>query len=487
MFICHAYTQQRRQAQWYVLALFFAFRVFYTRQFYFWAMIKNVFNSGYFKTPWIAFSPFLALYVIIVVALRHKVFDADAGTYIMYAQNLAAGHYAPRDNPLLLWCGPGYPLLLAPLMALGVPTLAMILLNAVFRYLSIVFVYKTARLYASPGLSFAAAALWGLHFTTYEFLPNLNTETLAILMTSLLAYAASRAFQSGKPVLTDRHIWLAGLALGYLTLTKIIFGYVLAGMLVFALAGLILSRAALKTQKAVLIVMVAYLVTAPYLAYTYQQTGRFYYWGNSGGLSLYWMSTPYEHEYGDWQSGNFSEGFKGRNTEAIRQNHAEDYKQAFQLDPMASDDFLKERAIQNIKENPGKYFVNCVANTSRLLFGFPNSFQYENLKFFKMFPNFFILVLILYSLFVSMLNIRRLRYEVVFLATLAFIYLGLSVLVSAFPRMFLVIVPALLTWIVYVLDQTVTFRLIIGPAEAHNPRRENPTTKPEEQCVELQA
>ena len=31
----------------------------------------------------------------------------------------------------------------------------------------------------------------------------------------------------------------------------------------------------------------------PYLAHTYSLTGRWFYWGSSGGMSLYWMSTPY--------------------------------------------------------------------------------------------------------------------------------------------------------------------------------------------------
>ncbi len=40
----------------------------------------------------------------------------------------------------------------------------------------------------------------------------------------------------------------------------------------------------------------------PYLLMTYSLTGKPFYWGSSGGLSLYWMSTPYDTEMGDWFS-----------------------------------------------------------------------------------------------------------------------------------------------------------------------------------------
>lgn len=46
----------------------------------------------------------------------------------------------------------------------------------------------------------------------------------------------------------------------------------------------------------------ALLICSPYLVYTYALTGKIFYWGNSGGLSLYWMSSPHPQEFGDWHN-----------------------------------------------------------------------------------------------------------------------------------------------------------------------------------------
>jgi 4-amino-4-deoxy-L-arabinose transferase-like glycosyltransferase len=421
-------------------------------------MCRSVIQTIHLGNPWILYSPFLIFYVLLVVALRGHALYSDAGTYLLYAQNLLHGHYSPSQE-INLWSGPGYPLILAPFLALGASATDLIMLNPIFRYLSIVYLYKTIALYASRRVALVFALFWALHFTSYPFLPNINTESLAALLVVLAAYFSSLAYQNSATSGARRYQWLAGGVLGYLALTKVIFGYVLPLALAFVTVYFLVAPQKKEAARAIGILSIAFVVTVPYLIYTYWLTDRPFYWANSGGMSLYWMSTPYENEYGDWQSFNFSEGFKGRNTAAIRRNHEADYAEILQHRGIQMDSAFKAKAMENIRKNPRKYFVNCIANVNRLFFGFPNSYQYENLKFLKMFPNIFLVGLIFYSLFVSAFNLRRFPFEILFLAVFAFIYLGLSALVSAYPRMLLVITPVLLFWIAYCVDRTLRFRL----------------------------
>lgn len=421
-------------------------------------------NKEIFRNPWQAFAPFLLLYVLIVLAFQDWALDGDAGRYITYARNLLAGHYSPREE-VYIWNGPGYPLLLCPFVATGSPVLVMILLNALFRYLSVVFLYKAIARYSSWVVAFSFSLFWALHYTTYKFLPNINTESLAMLLASLLAYFTGRAFEEGQGRKANRHLILAGLVLGFLVLAKAAFGYVLLFLILVTAIWYLASRKKEKAGKMAILLLAAFILNLPYLGYTYHLTGRPFYWANSGGMSLYWMSTPYENEYGDWQSYLFSEGFKGRNTEAIRNNHEADYAEIFRLKGVERDDLFRKKAIENIRKHPKKYLVNCVANINRLLFGFPNSYQYENLKFLRMLPNIFILSLIAYSLVVTLLNLRHIPAEILFLVLLVFVYLGLSTLVSAYPRMFLVVVPVLLLWIAYVAGRTISLKLFFTPED----------------------
>ncbi len=429
-------------------------------------MRRQISGSAFLKNPWLAFAPFLLFYMAIVVLLHESyAFRGDGERYLAYARNLLAGRYA-LDEDVHLWNGPGYPLLLAPFTALGLPLLAVTLFNAVMQYVSVVFLYKTIVLYASRGAALFFALFWALHFTAYEQMPMIMTEPLTVLLVSLLAYFTALSFRAEPGSRPGRYLVLAGLVLGYLALTKVIFGQVLLLGLALAAALFLLSRGSKNARRLALILLIALAANAPYLAYTYQVTGRLFYWADSGGMSLYWMSTPYENEYGDWQSDQFSAGFKGRNTEAIRKNHEADYAEIYRLKGAERDGLFKEKALENIRNNPRKYLANWVANVSRLFFGFPNSYQYENLKFLKMFPNIFLLVLMCYSVLITAFNFRKFPFEIIFLTALAFVYLGLSSIVSAYPRMLLAIAPLLLLWIAICVSRTIRISLGFGPPNA---------------------
>jgi len=92
---------------------------------------------------------------------------------------------------------------------------------------------------------------------------------------------------------------LAGFYLGYLALTKIFFGYVLLVGGIFSLLVLVMEEETPFKKNGFGLFPVPD-PCLPYLFYTYQLTHKIFYWGDSGGLSLYAMSSPYPGELGDW-------------------------------------------------------------------------------------------------------------------------------------------------------------------------------------------
>ena len=52
--------------------------------------------------PWLIFSPFLAIFILLVLKLHSDKMEGDESRYIMYAQNLLQGFYSPK-NVVFLW------------------------------------------------------------------------------------------------------------------------------------------------------------------------------------------------------------------------------------------------------------------------------------------------------------------------------------------------------------------------------------------------
>ena len=87
---------------------------------------------------------------------------------------------------------------------------------------------------------------------------------------------------------------LAGLAL-----TRVAYGWVLT-VAVIALLAWWLVRRSPSARRSVAVVGLALVLCVPWLAYTHSKTDRLFVWGNSGSLSLYWMTSPHDGDLGDW-------------------------------------------------------------------------------------------------------------------------------------------------------------------------------------------
>lgn len=382
--------------------------------------------------------------------------DNDEGTYFDFANNLIKGYYSPPAPDIDLWCGPGYPLLLVPFLLLGLPLISITLFNALLQYLSIVFLFKSLIKYVSFSRAFFFSIFWALCFSCYVYISLIHTETLTWFLIAILSYGLTNCFDE----FNRKYIILTGVVIGYIALTKIIFGYVMLVMLI----GTVLHFIILKSnhaKKGLMILLIGFAITMPYLTYTYHLTGRIFYWGNSGGMSLYWMSTPIDLEYGDWNNESFTSindsditGGPAR----LSEHHLNDIHSVNQFKGVEKDDAYKAIALRNIKSNPTKYVKNILSNLSRAFFGFPHSYSFQR-PFIKIWYFAILYAGLVFSLVISVLSWNKLPYPIQFILLFVGIYFGGSLLVSMENRMFVVIIPALLFWSGYVISRSVKINL----------------------------
>jgi hypothetical protein len=103
----------------------------------------------------------------------------------------------------------------------------------------------------------------------------------------------------------------------------------------------------------------------PWLAYTHHVSGRVGYWGNSGGLSLYWMSSPDPTQLGEWHAVHT----------VLRDGALTGYRPLFRqlrrLPPPVEDARLTGLALRQAAGHPAKYVRNLAANVGRMTVGWP--------------------------------------------------------------------------------------------------------------------
>ncbi|MGI9147659.1 MAG: hypothetical protein ACR2IK_14075 [Chloroflexota bacterium] len=319
------------------------------------------------------------LYVSLIVWLAPAQFQGDEAAYLQLADNLTHGFFSPPGQ-IHLWWGPGYPLVLAPFVALDVPVLAMRLLNAGFMLGASVFGFWTARLFMPRRIAIVAAVYLAVYVPAVVELPYLLTESLALLLASAWMYAFCRMqlpTPSGPATRGSGGVLLGVISaalFAYLAVTKVFFGWVLVASLATSLALLALRRRSAYGRWAAAFGL-ALLLCCPYLLYTYSVTGRPLYWGTSGGLSLYWMSSPYPGELGDWFPIDAM-----KNDPRLAPNHAAVYARIQNLNELDRDDVLRAAAIENIASHPAKYAFNWIDNLGRLVLNFPYTGTPFNLR-----------------------------------------------------------------------------------------------------------
>jgi hypothetical protein len=388
------------------------------------------------------------LYSGLLLAFTEVEYKSDSGRYLKFATNLAQGFYSPREE-LDLTNGPGYPLVLAPLPLLGLPWSVAKVFNLAFLLAATAYVTGTVRLYLPDYRAPLAGAAVGLYPPALVYASSISSEPITLFLVAGLGYHLCRAHR-------DSSLWQAAGAaafFGYLALTKIFFGYVIATALVAAVLLLVWRRSPWARRNAV-VAALALVLCVPWLVYTYSLTGKVFYWGTPGGDTLYWMATPFPDEYGDW----FARPRRVA-TPAVQERHGLFIDSMRELPDDVKDRLFREKALEYIRANPAKFAYNWAMNVTRMLFNYPYSFTPQKPgTFLYLLPNMIVLPLAVAALAVWAVRFRRVPAEIWSLGFLIAVSLGGSSLVSAEGRQFMVLLPWVLACTGFVLGTQVRWR-----------------------------
>lgn len=394
-------------------------------------------------------SPFLLLYLIICISFATNEFVGDEGRYVQFAYNLLNGFYASSQSDDFLWNGPGYPMLVALFLLFKLPLLTLKLFNAVLLYLSLIISYQTFNLYSSKKNSLVFTILLGLYFPIFEMIPFLLTEILAWFLISLICFLFIKVYK--QKTLSWKLILFAALAISYLAMTKVIFGYVILVMIFASAFMFLFPQFRNSAKKSILVFSLSLMFCLPWLIYTYSLTGKAFYWSNSGSMSLYTMSTPYSNELGDWSN---------KDSLSLNPNHRPFMDSISTLTPLQKDEAYRNTALNNIKNYPKKYFSNWVANIGRLFFSYPYSNTQQSIRtYFTIIPDMFIIVIITLTFVISIFQYKRFPEGMIFLLLFIFIYLFGCSLVSAYRRMFYITMPFWFLYFSYFFDRIISIKI----------------------------
>ena len=418
------------------------------------------------NNPYILFLPFLIFYIALVFIHPTHGNKGDESRYLMFANNLLHGFYSPPPPAINIWNGPGYPILLMPFVALHLPLISITLLNSFLYYFSIILLYKSLQQFASVNKTLLVSVFWACYYISFDEMASILPEVFSSFLVTLLIFNLTRSFDVEKQ--SKKYALYAGIVIAFLILTKVIFSYVLIFMLAGTIFLSLIYRKTLHYKRSLLILCIAFAGITPYIIYTQHLTNKIYYFGDSGGMSLYWMSTPYDNEVGDWQhesevhpNNSADSATIDNNTKAIPSwhnylyiNHNKDYQLLDKYVGVQRDDMYKKLAFQNIKAHPAKFLTNCISNAERLFYSFPYSYslQRNNLRL----PlTQFLVVGIFICLVFSLIKWQKIPFFLRFLIFFIFLYIGLTILVSAYIRMLTIVVPILLIWFAYISQKSI--------------------------------
>jgi hypothetical protein len=407
----------------------------------------------------VPFLPLLLLYIIIVLIFSKNELVGDESRYMVYATNLTHGYYTDVVNPELR-NGPGYPLVIAPLVLAQAPFITITLLNVLFFIIAVVFFFKTVSFYLERKKSVALGYLFGLYPASIKLMVSIHSESFAIFLACGFLYYFLKVHRSTEKKYVN--VTLSATFLGILALTKVIFGYVIIAVALFYIIVYIFNRSK-KIRFSLIVLSVGFLFCIPYLGYTYYLTGKAMYWGTGGGEILYWRSSPFSNEFGDWISSDVVLGKNKGNyfdTSTIIRNHGDFIQSLEPYSPVQRDSLYKEKAIENIKQYPLKFIQNTEASALRLFFNYPYSYTPQKItSYFYILPNIFLTVFLFLSLFLAIRNPISIPFEIRFIGLTTLIFIGGLILLDGRTRHLLPIMPLLLFFIIFVFKQLINIQV----------------------------
>lgn len=404
--------------------------------------IGKIFKSNLLKGDLILFLPTFFIYLVyIYVGFQNEAMNDDEIRYLKYAKNILNGFYSESGGEANLMNGPGYPMIIAFFMLFKSSNTIICMGNALFFYLANVFFYKSLSFYLSKKKSILGALIFIVVMFNYnrEPLIRIFTEPFTIFLITLLMYFFLSYIHKRK----WNHLLFFSISLTFLSLTKVIFGYVVVTAIIIIGIWQLL-KPSMKKSYLLIGFSLSLLFAAPYLIYTYNLTGKIFNWGGPND-TLYWMTTPYDNEYGDWINIITDE-------EKIKENHADLIEINQNSTNLEVEDYYLEKAIENISQHPYKFIKNWFSNIERMLFGFPYSYKMQKPLFFSgLIPGMLFLFFLIYTITISRKIYNKVPQEVYLFIVIAVIYLGGTSLASAIVRYFQIVVPIFLFWFMVVL------------------------------------
>lgn len=332
--------------------------------------------STVLESPVVRLLPLLAVFVAVSLLTDTSRLNGDEAPILAAAHRLLHGYYAVQgtmDSTQYLWHGPGLPALLAPLAALGIPLAELRLTSPLLMFAAALLFYRFLRLRLSQRGALIGAYALGFYAPGYYVLGTVAKEPLALLCAIAALDGTARYLMHGQ----RRHALLAGLSLGALVMTRLEYGWVITGCLISGLIWWSVVRlrhgaAPVRTTAArrwTVVCAIGVLACLPWLAYTYEITHHVFYWGNSGGISLYWMSSPSASQLGEWHAAHTV------NTDPALAAYRPFFHYVSSLGPLRADLKLQHVALVQALGHPAKYLLNLLANVGRMFLGFPFSFK----------------------------------------------------------------------------------------------------------------
>jgi hypothetical protein len=245
---------------------------------------------------------------------------------------------------------------------LGLPLWAMRLLTGpLLLFVAVVLFERVLALRLARRRALVGAYGLGLFVPFGYLLRSVAKEELALVLVVVAMYGITRALETGR----RPHVLLAGLALAALVYDRVEYGWIAIAMLIVALAWTLHRRGRGAPRRFLAVCAIGVAGCIPWLAYTYSITGRILYWGNSGGLSLYWTSAGRPDQSGAWHAVHT----------VFRDSYLAPFRPFFRrvdrLPPLQRDLAFQSAAVHNALAHPGRFAVNVAANATRMLFAAP--------------------------------------------------------------------------------------------------------------------
>ena len=333
----------------------------------------------FYFAPRIVFPLLLIILSFLVIFFSKPYLQGDEERYLNFSQNLLNGFYANPDlKPGFLWNGPGYPLLIAPIKFLKLPLIVYRILNIILIFLGSYFLYKILLHHFTKSQAALITFIGSVtHPYIFDAVTRILTESFSFFLINLFIFSLANLIETQK----SKYLFICSFSGGFLMLTKVFFSYVFLALLLVSIVLSFFKKMKYLSPK---IFFYPFIICLPYLTYTYSLTGKYFYWSDAGGSSLYSMSTPFENEYGDWFSANIDfENQKVRilteqsrttipkGNDTYYEDHVPFLLSINNKSGVERDSLLKEKAIQNIIENPFKFSKNIIWNISRIFLRTP--------------------------------------------------------------------------------------------------------------------